>query len=158
MQCAIKTGWGQIHHHKWTTAVLLRGRAGPKTFHTAPKMATKWFLTHTSNSKAPLTDVIIWLSPLLYYSQFCVLFLTPSQAERLLNKNIRKGIVNYYDDLDFKNIMDYVQNRVRRLLISCYLINVTCLSFFFLHTDCINHPETLRTLNKVRNQSSLTWL
>lgn len=108
----------------------------------------KWQLNgfwHISNSKAPLTDVIIWLSPLLYYSQFCVLFLTPSQAERLLNKNIRKGIVNYYDDLDFKNIMDYVQNRVRRLLIFCYLINVTCDSLF-LHTDCINHPETLRTL------------
>ncbi|XP_042069872.1 tetraspanin-15 isoform X2 [Haplochromis burtoni] len=34
-------------------------------------------------------------------------------AERLLNKNIRKGIVNYYDDLDFKNIMDYVQNRFK---------------------------------------------
>lgn len=125
MQCAIKTRWEQIHHHKWTSAVLLTGRVGPKTFHTAPKMATKWFLTHTSNSKAPLTDVIIWLSPLLYYSQFCFLF-PPSQAETLLNKNIRKGIVNYYDDLDFKNIMDYVQKRVRRLLISCYLINITC--------------------------------
>uniref|UniRef100_A0A3Q4GHI9 Tetraspanin n=1 Tax=Neolamprologus brichardi TaxID=32507 RepID=A0A3Q4GHI9_NEOBR len=36
-----------------------------------------------------------------------------NQAERLLNKNIRKGIVNYYDDLDFKNIMDYVQNRFK---------------------------------------------
>lgn len=31
----------------------------------------------------------------------------------LLNKNIRKGIVNYYDDLDFKNIMDFVQQKVR---------------------------------------------
>jgi len=33
----------------------------------------------------------------------------------LLNKNIRKGMVNYYDDLDFKNIMDFVQNKVRDL-------------------------------------------
>uniref|UniRef100_A0A673GGP2 Tetraspanin n=1 Tax=Sinocyclocheilus rhinocerous TaxID=307959 RepID=A0A673GGP2_9TELE len=31
------------------------------------------------------------------------------QTEDLLNKNIRKGMVNYYDDLDFKNIMDFVQ-------------------------------------------------
>ncbi|KAF3832520.1 hypothetical protein F7725_026185 [Dissostichus mawsoni] len=31
----------------------------------------------------------------------------------LLNKNIRKGIVNYYDDLDFKNIMDFVQKRFK---------------------------------------------
>ncbi|XP_047437316.1 tetraspanin-15 [Mugil cephalus] len=34
-----------------------------------------------------------------------------NQALALLNKNIRKGIVNYYDDLDFKNIMDYVQQK-----------------------------------------------
>ncbi|XP_017274117.1 tetraspanin-15 [Kryptolebias marmoratus] len=32
-----------------------------------------------------------------------------NQATDLVNKNIKKGIVNYYDDLDFKNIMDYVQ-------------------------------------------------
>ncbi|CDQ63943.1 unnamed protein product [Oncorhynchus mykiss] len=31
----------------------------------------------------------------------------------LLNKNIRKGIVNYYDDLDFKNIMDFVQRKFK---------------------------------------------
>lgn len=34
------------------------------------------------------------------------------QALELLNKNIRKGIMNYYDDLDFKNIMDFVQKKV----------------------------------------------
>ncbi|XP_036402773.1 tetraspanin-15 [Megalops cyprinoides] len=31
----------------------------------------------------------------------------------LLNKNIRKGMVNYYDDLDFKNIMDFVQRKFK---------------------------------------------
>ncbi|XP_010772178.1 tetraspanin-15, partial [Notothenia coriiceps] len=35
-----------------------------------------------------------------------------NQTVGLLNKNIRKGIVNYYDDLDFKNIMDFVQRKV----------------------------------------------
>ncbi|XP_056268472.1 tetraspanin-15 isoform X1 [Pseudoliparis swirei] len=35
------------------------------------------------------------------------------QTLGLLNKNIRKGIVNYYDDLDFKNIMDFVQKRFK---------------------------------------------
>ncbi|KAG9478228.1 hypothetical protein GDO78_013300 [Eleutherodactylus coqui] len=30
-----------------------------------------------------------------------------------LNKNIRKGIRNYYDDLDFKNIMDFVQKQFK---------------------------------------------
>ncbi|XP_014915013.1 tetraspanin-15 [Poecilia latipinna] len=29
----------------------------------------------------------------------------------LVNKNIRKGIENYYDDLDFKNILDFVQKK-----------------------------------------------
>lgn len=37
------------------------------------------------------------------------------QTMDLLNKNIRKGMVNYYDDLDFKNIMDFVQRKVREL-------------------------------------------
>ncbi|XP_006630636.1 tetraspanin-15 [Lepisosteus oculatus] len=31
----------------------------------------------------------------------------------LMNKNIRKGMVNYYDDLDFKNIMDFVQRKFK---------------------------------------------
>ncbi|KAM8762907.1 tetraspanin-15 isoform 2-T2 [Acanthopagrus schlegelii] len=34
-----------------------------------------------------------------------------NQTVGLLNKNIRRGIVNYYDDLDFKNIMDFVQKK-----------------------------------------------
>ncbi|XP_047219936.1 tetraspanin-15 isoform X1 [Girardinichthys multiradiatus] len=36
-----------------------------------------------------------------------------NQTKDLLNKNIRKGIVNYYDDLDFKNIMDFVQKKFK---------------------------------------------
>ncbi|XP_062375465.1 tetraspanin-15 [Sardina pilchardus] len=35
------------------------------------------------------------------------------QTMELLNKNIRKGMVNYYDDLDFKNIMDFVQRKFK---------------------------------------------
>ncbi|XP_031434951.1 tetraspanin-15 [Clupea harengus] len=34
-----------------------------------------------------------------------------NQTVDLLNKNIRKGMVNYYDDLDFKNILDFVQRK-----------------------------------------------
>ncbi|XP_035306342.1 tetraspanin-15 isoform X3 [Cricetulus griseus] len=30
-----------------------------------------------------------------------------------LNDNIRRGIENYYDDLDFKNIMDFVQKKFK---------------------------------------------
>ncbi|XP_069030178.1 tetraspanin-15 [Embiotoca jacksoni] len=36
-----------------------------------------------------------------------------NRTVELLNKNIRKGIVNYYDDLDFKNIMDFVQKKFK---------------------------------------------
>ncbi|KAM3625556.1 uncharacterized protein V6R79_014004 [Siganus canaliculatus] len=36
-----------------------------------------------------------------------------NQTVDLLNKNIRRGIVNYYDDLDFKNIMDFVQKKFK---------------------------------------------
>ncbi|XP_029354608.1 tetraspanin-15 [Echeneis naucrates] len=34
-----------------------------------------------------------------------------NQTVELLNKNIKKGMKNYYDDLDFKNIMDFVQRK-----------------------------------------------
>lgn len=36
-----------------------------------------------------------------------------NQTMDLLNKNIKKGIQNYYDDLDFKNIMDFVQKQFK---------------------------------------------
>ncbi|CAK6964041.1 tetraspanin-15 [Scomber scombrus] len=36
-----------------------------------------------------------------------------NQTVDLVNKNIRRGIVNYYDDLDFKNIMDFVQKKFK---------------------------------------------
>ncbi|XP_043836683.1 tetraspanin-15 isoform X2 [Dromiciops gliroides] len=36
-----------------------------------------------------------------------------NQTIDFLNDNIRRGIQNYYDDLDFKNIMDYVQEQFK---------------------------------------------
>ncbi|XP_043568171.1 tetraspanin-15 isoform X1 [Chiloscyllium plagiosum] len=35
------------------------------------------------------------------------------QTLDFINKNIRKGIIRYYDDLDFKNIMDFVQEEFK---------------------------------------------
>jgi len=34
------------------------------------------------------------------------------QTIKLFQKSIREGIKHYYDDLDFKNILDYVQEKV----------------------------------------------
>lgn len=48
--------------------------------------------------------------------QCAIWFILPPpqfQTVDLLNKNVRKGMVNYYDDLDFKNIMDFIQRKVR---------------------------------------------
>ncbi|XP_068106644.1 tetraspanin-15-like [Hyperolius riggenbachi] len=36
-----------------------------------------------------------------------------NQTMDFLNSNIRRGIRNYYDDLDFKNIMDFVQKQFK---------------------------------------------
>ncbi|KAM9326203.1 tetraspanin-15 [Gastrophryne carolinensis] len=36
-----------------------------------------------------------------------------NQTMDILNRNIRRGIKNYYDDLDFKNIMDFVQKQFK---------------------------------------------
>uniref|UniRef100_A0A5F4WM68 Tetraspanin-15 n=1 Tax=Callithrix jacchus TaxID=9483 RepID=A0A5F4WM68_CALJA len=36
-----------------------------------------------------------------------------NQTIDFLNDNIRRGIENYYDDLDFKNIMDFVQKKFK---------------------------------------------
>ncbi|KAF4105730.1 tetraspanin-15 [Onychostoma macrolepis] len=67
---------------------------------------------------ASLRDNLCLLKVFLYMLALCLILelvggilalIFRTQTEDLLNKNIRKGMVNYYDDLDFKNIMDFVQ-------------------------------------------------
>ncbi|XP_051504597.1 tetraspanin-15 [Myxocyprinus asiaticus] len=67
---------------------------------------------------ASLRDNLCLLKVFLYTLAICLILelvggivalAFRSQTVDLLNKNIRKGMVNYYDDLDFKNIMDFVQ-------------------------------------------------
>lgn len=38
--------------------------------------------------------------------------LCPRQTASLFQSSIQEGIKHYYDDLDFKNILDYVQQKV----------------------------------------------
>lgn len=46
------------------------------------------------------------LSPVFSSSRY------PPQTSALFQSSIREGIKHYYDDLDFKNILDYVQQKV----------------------------------------------
>lgn len=69
---------------------------------------------------ASLRDNLCLLKVFLYMLSFCLILellggilalAFRNQTMELLNKNIRKGMRNYYDDLDFKNIMDFVQRK-----------------------------------------------
>ncbi|XP_049573940.1 tetraspanin-15 isoform X1 [Syngnathus scovelli] len=71
---------------------------------------------------ASLRDNILLLKVFMYTLVVCLILellggilalVFRNQTEDLLNKNIRRGIVNYYDDLDFKNIMDFVQKEFK---------------------------------------------
>ncbi|KAM6977948.1 tetraspanin-15 [Aplochiton taeniatus] len=67
---------------------------------------------------ASMRDNLTLLKVFMYTLTVCLLLellggilalLFRNPTLNLMNKNIRKGMVNYYDDLDFKNIMDFVQ-------------------------------------------------
>ncbi|XP_076830878.1 tetraspanin-15 isoform X1 [Brachyhypopomus gauderio] len=69
---------------------------------------------------ASLRDNLVLLKVFLYMLAVCLIMELlggllalgfRNQTVDLLNKNVRKGMVNYYDDLDFKNIMDFVQRK-----------------------------------------------
>ncbi|XP_035016259.1 tetraspanin-15 isoform X2 [Hippoglossus stenolepis] len=71
---------------------------------------------------ASLRDNLTLLKVFMYTLSVCLILellggilalVFRNQTVDLLNKNIRKGIVNYYDDLDFKNIMDFVQKKFK---------------------------------------------
>ncbi|XP_028258218.1 tetraspanin-15 [Parambassis ranga] len=71
---------------------------------------------------ASLRDNLTLLKVFMYTLTVCLILellggimalLFRNQTVELLNKNIRRGIVNYYDDLDFKNIMDFVQKKFK---------------------------------------------
>lgn len=43
---------------------------------------------------------------------FPTFWVSPSQMNEVFHSNIQEGIRHYYDDLDFKNILDFVQEKV----------------------------------------------
>ncbi|XP_010361124.1 tetraspanin-15 [Rhinopithecus roxellana] len=71
---------------------------------------------------ASLRDNLYLLQTFMYILGICLIMeliggvvaLTfRNQTIAFLNDNIRRGIENYYDDLDFKNIMDFVQKKFK---------------------------------------------
>ncbi|XP_044276412.1 tetraspanin-15 [Varanus komodoensis] len=71
---------------------------------------------------ASLRDNLCLLQAFMYILGVCLLIeltggvialIFRNQTIDFLNNNIRRGIVNYYDDLDFKNIMDFVQKEFK---------------------------------------------
>ncbi|CAL8363444.1 unnamed protein product [Gadus morhua 'NCC'] len=67
-----------------------------------------------------LRDNIVMLKVFMFTLTVCLILellggvialVFQNKTVNLLNRNIRKGMVNYYDDLDFKNIMDFVQKK-----------------------------------------------
>ncbi|KAM5145800.1 tetraspanin-15 [Mantella aurantiaca] len=71
---------------------------------------------------ASLRDNLCLLQVFMYTLGVCLLLeltggvialIFRNQTMDFLNSNIRRGIKNYYDDLDFKNIMDFVQKQFK---------------------------------------------
>ncbi|XP_069316423.1 tetraspanin-15 isoform X2 [Eulemur rufifrons] len=74
---------------------------------------------------ASLRDNLCLLQVFMYILGICLIMeliggvvalIFRNQTIDFLNDNIRRGIENYYDDLDFKNIMDFVQKQGPLLL------------------------------------------
>ncbi|NXF20843.1 TSN15 protein, partial [Rhodinocichla rosea] len=79
------------------------------------------FLVSFVGVLASLRDNLCLLQAFMYILGICLLIeltggvvalIFRNQTIKFLNDNIRRGIENYYDDLDFKNIMDSVQKQV----------------------------------------------
>ncbi|XP_032112079.1 tetraspanin-15 [Sapajus apella] len=71
---------------------------------------------------ASLRDNLFLLQAFMYILGICLIMeliggvvalIFRNQTIDFLNDNIRRGIENYYDDLDFKNIMDFVQKKFK---------------------------------------------
>uniref|UniRef100_A0A6J0USH1 Tetraspanin-15 isoform X1 n=1 Tax=Pogona vitticeps TaxID=103695 RepID=A0A6J0USH1_9SAUR len=80
------------------------------------------FLVSFVGVLASLRDNLSLLQAFMYILGICLLIeltggvialLFRNQTIDFLNENIRRGIKNYYDDLDFKNIMDFVQKQFK---------------------------------------------
>ncbi|NXD14637.1 TSN15 protein, partial [Nothocercus nigrocapillus] len=80
------------------------------------------FLVSLVGVLASLRDNLCLLQGFMYVLGICLLIeltggvvalIFRNQTIDFLNNNIRRGIENYYDDLDFKNIMDFVQKKFK---------------------------------------------
>lgn len=69
----------------------------------------------------------------------------PPQTSALFQSSIREGIKHYYDDLDFKNILDYVQQKVARTdalaVLAAAALVALVLPFSAVLLDSLTHPS-----------------
>lgn len=101
----------------------------------------------TSSSHSHVTSSLQFLIGIIFViahnTDFFSSVLLPFQTSALFQSSIREGIKHYYDDLDFKNILDYVQQKV----VSCFLEDMDKLDvimdvlkqFFFIFEDNKGH-------------------
>ncbi|GAB1295168.1 Tetraspanin-15 [Apodemus speciosus] len=110
---------------------LRRGRAAeiqnPESAFLAPAiililLGVVMFIVSFIGVLASLRDNLCLLQSFMYILGIClvmeliggiVALIFRNQTIDFLNDNIRRGIENYYDDLDFKNIMDFVQKKFK---------------------------------------------
>uniref|UniRef100_A0A8C3UMN2 Tetraspanin n=1 Tax=Catharus ustulatus TaxID=91951 RepID=A0A8C3UMN2_CATUS len=58
-----------------------------------------------------LLRTFFWVLLLIFLTDFPTFWVSPSQMNEVFHSNIQEGIRHYYDDLDFKNILDFVQEK-----------------------------------------------
>lgn len=69
------------------------------------------------------------------------------QTSALFQSSIREGIKHYYDDLDFKNILDYVQQKVKwtETLVVLAVAAVPFVTVVFLFSVVLSDSVTQRS-------------
>ncbi|XP_030057662.1 tetraspanin-15 isoform X1 [Microcaecilia unicolor] len=61
-----------------------------------------------------LLKMFFWILLVIFITQLLLIFIEiffENKIKELMHTNIQEGIKHYYDDLDFKNILDFVQKR-----------------------------------------------
>ncbi|XP_036685002.1 tetraspanin-15 isoform X3 [Balaenoptera musculus] len=110
---------------------------------------------------ASLRDNLCLLQAFMYILGICLIIeliggvvalIFRNQTIDFLNDNIRRGIENYYDDLDFKNIMDFVQKEMGPIWAGLWCF---CSPLSLWHTEqCPAHTSISVDLSAVAEKTT----